>query len=60
MIWHFIRTGWPNTVAVFALAVLPLVSMVPRADLRAAALPNAEMDECASFGDPEHPGANTR
>jgi hypothetical protein len=25
MTWEFMRLGWPNTAAIFALAVLPIV-----------------------------------
>jgi hypothetical protein len=55
MIWHFIRAGWPNAAVIFALAVLPLVSIGLHADLGAAGLPTIEAGEYAGFGEPEEP-----
>ena len=44
MTFDLIRAGWPNTAAILALAMMPIVALAPVADRRAAAVQTEQIE----------------
>jgi hypothetical protein len=56
MTWHFMRTGWPNVAAIFALALVPIVALaLQRADLPVPGTTTIELTEHLNVGEAERP-----
>ena len=48
MTFDLIRVGWPNTAAILALAIMPVVTLTTAADRHASAVPTEQTEPAAN------------